>query len=88
MMGICGPYISSVLLMLSMVIGQYMVLFFSAAYFGVFVDGHPTSCWGILSSFTTLISHWWKYSLLLSIFFIKVQSASWMLIMLCSMLVV
>ena len=71
-MGICGTYIYSSLLISSMFIGKFLILFFSVAYFSVSVDGHPTSCWSILVSYAPLISRWWKYALLLSTVFRKV----------------
>ena len=54
MMGICGPYMDSVLLMSYMVIGQFLVLF-STASFSVCVDDHPTICWNIIAASATLI---------------------------------
>ena len=57
---------SSVLLMLSAVIGKFLILFFCMASFKVCVDVHHTSCCNILASSAPLISCLWKYDLLLS----------------------
>ena len=60
---------------------------FSVSSFSFYVDGHPTICWGIIALSAPFISHWWKYALLLSTVSSKAQSVTWLLIMLCSMLV-
>ena len=71
MIGICGLYIASYILMLSLVIGQFLILFFSTASFSVCVGVHTTSCWSILDFSAPLVSCWWKYALLFSVVFIK-----------------
>ena len=43
MIGIWGPKMASALMVSSVVIGQFLILFFLMAYFKVCVDGHPTS---------------------------------------------
>ena len=40
--GVCGPYISSSMMIFSIVIGQFLIWFFSMDYFSICVDGHPT----------------------------------------------
>ena len=61
MMGICGPYMASAQLILSMVIGQFLIWFSPLYSFSDCVDGYPTSFWSIIAASTTLISRLWKY---------------------------
>ena len=62
-------------------------LIFSTDSFSVCVDGHSIIWLSILASSAPLDSRRWKYALLLSTVLSKVQSVTWLLIMLCYMLV-
>ena len=70
-MGICGLYMGSSLLIPSMVTRQFILWFFLTASFSNCVDGHPSSCWNILAASDPLISRLWKYYLLISTVFRK-----------------
>ena len=61
---------ASAQLILSMVIDQFF-FFKPMASFSDFVDDHPKSCWSILDAFPPLISHLWKYDLLIFTVFRK-----------------
>ena len=85
MMGTCGTYFASVLLISFMMIWSFLIRFFNE-FFYVYVDGNPTSCWGNHYASTALISRWSKYAFLIYALFRKVESLTWLLVMLGSML--
>ena len=57
MMGIWGQYMAFALLMLSVVIGQFLIWSFWTASIKVCVDGHPTSYCIIITLSAPLIYH-------------------------------
>ena len=71
MMGICGLYMASDLIILSMLIGQFIIWFFPTASFSACFDVHTTIYWIIIATSDPLISRLWKYYLLISTVFRK-----------------
>ena len=65
MMGIWGPYMAYVMLILSVVIGKFPIRLFWTASFKVCVEGNPTSCCSIIALPATLIYCMWNHNLLL-----------------------
>ena len=76
-MVIWGSWMDYALLMLSMVIEKFLILFFLIDSFGVFVDVHPKSLCSIFASSDPCISCRWNHDLFLSTVLMNFYSVVW-----------